>query len=861
MARWFGWVISILFQALRLLVYGVFLLDGGLPLIALNNTKTKPSSLKQHFSHAALTGFGIVLMVVAPCLYHIGGSWDPGAAYSNRRIRHWGIAAIVIPYAQFAVLSLLNVVLAKSTGKIASQIASVSRFFLCCSARVLRGFVVGFMTVFATYFVGFSLVGTILFVFVTTLLFGVVAGLLIVLKKETGTEEFLSQEGSVPDLEDTEIEEWLTSLSSCTNFSAWLQDGAGLAWAKILARMEDVSEKLTQALKKDAVPLALGAVILLDDAEEVQSHGGWESYCAKMGKELLADAGIAVAGTPADLHSMRVVWLLTRDTTGKLSKLGSVMDGLDVIVCLLFLGFDTLAVSWGAFLHAVDLVLAKFTGIVEKLKNSEKNSEKNPELQVASEKLQAAMVARSSMMADVQAASEKFRAVHTSAHRVQQLLKEQVAELGTLKELLRRDRPALSSAQTEGLAVLADCDRILSPKTHEEYCNNSARQLAVNEKLRSEVHTLMTRMCDCTELIFPQQFHAVLSDLLGDDLTDVFGRGNFVPASRLFLPVRNLCDNFGDLRHLALVLLRVILMSLPDLFKFCADVLLVMTSITTMVNMNLWPAGWELPLIHMKMDSIFEGLDFTLFGSFVGMLMQALGGFVSELSVVFTFGGSRANCTMGIVLFAAAVIFAVTLIVAQIVGGDVLGLIVGAKHCLVLKQKVTKAKIDAQHGPYTKVLAHLFASTTLALFKFAQSAIFFMVQALLIVACQYCFYVYKELFGAPAAIFDSDTAEFNQPEPGCNIETLFTDNESTLKRVFGSHAYQSKDFTVYDRGILTDMGTTEVLQASSLAVLAVSIVVPLLMSGMLSGRSCKALMYFNELLVRLVFGRKTNEAQ
>jgi hypothetical protein len=134
-----------------------------------------------------------------------------------------------------------------------------------------------------------------------------------------------------------------------------------------------------------------------------------------------------------------------------------------------------------------------------------------------------------------------------------------------------------------------------------------------------------------------------------------------------------------------------------------------------------------------------------------------------------------------------------------------------------------------------------------------------MVQALLIVACQYCFYVYKELFGAPAAIFDSDTAEFNQPEPGCGIETLFTDNESTLKRVFGSHAYQSKDFTVYDKGILTDMGTTEVLQASSLAVLAVSIVVPLLMSGMLSGRSCKALMYFNELLVRLVFGRKTNE--
>lgn len=353
------------------------------------------------------------------------------------------------------------------------------------------------------------------------------------------------------------------------------------------------------------------------------------------------------------------------------------------------------------------------------------------------------------MLNAVLASHQGFARIYASSVNLMGLLEEEKDYLEELKTMLRRDRVVLGRARALKLKALDETCETLSAGVQEEYSVNFEQQLLTGQAIQDELASLFGCVFRLpANLQFPVALSAPeLLENLGDGFSKPNFPKNFVPAWRL--PPASGAD--AVLRFFGGIL-KVFLLSLAEMFKFSVDVLLVIASISAAYTMNLWPAAFQLPQIHLKMDNIFEGLEITGFGGLVSWFLQVLDLFMVEISIGFSFGGSRAACSMGLVLFAAGVIFAVALVVTQIIGGDMLGLLVAAKQRLLIKDRMITSAASAGGGKNEEAkrkAAKVTAGVASNLVKVSQGGIFFLLQAVLIVACQYTFFLMHQILADP----------------------------------------------------------------------------------------------------------------
>ncbi|CAD7972174.1 unnamed protein product [Amoebophrya sp. A120] len=310
----------------------------------------------------------------------------------------------------------------------------------------------------------------------------------------------------------------------------------------------------------------------------------------------------------------------------------------------------------------------------------------------------------------------------------------------------------------------------------------------------------------------------------------------------------------------------ILALTIVDLFKFCADALLLVASIVSIqTTLELSDLDLDLVIFHdfsvtAKVMQLLGALEDTMV-PIIGWATRQLFSHFDFLFTEFNLGvgdimGTRSNCTLAIVLFAAGVLTGSTLLLCQVVGGDWLGLLVGGRaKILITKKDLTQAKckargageIDSQDEVYAPSACSLVSIKALAatsilkflplLFKGISAGIFLALQVTLILANQYTCYLFVLLIQG----YEVDPADpVHQPGTACEeLGNAFPEIGGELQ--------------IEDTAVITGMSTTEMLLSATLSVAFMLVAVFSLFSGFVLLQ--KPLCFCSQQVVNLVYYR------
>eukprot|EP00392_Amoebophrya_sp_AT5.2_P010544 g10608.t1 len=307
------------------------------------------------------------------------------------------------------------------------------------------------------------------------------------------------------------------------------------------------------------------------------------------------------------------------------------------------------------------------------------------------------------------------------------------------------------------------------------------------------------------------------------------------------------------LRFLVFYVPSILALTVVDLFKFCADALLLVASIVSIqTTLELSDLDLDLVIFHdfsvsAKFAQLFSALQQSVV-PVIGFLVQEL---FSHFDFLFTevnlsvgdVMGTRSNCTLAIVLFAAGILTGSTFLLCQVIGGDWLGLLVGGRAKLLITERnlrfaACRAKSAGDMDQNDDVFAPGACSWVSvkacaaggilkalpAVFKGISAGIFLALQVTLIMANQYTCYLFVLLIQG----YEVDpTDPVSQPGTACDeLGNAFPELDGNLQNE--------------DTAMVTGLSTTEMLLSATLSVAFMLLAVLSLASGfvLLQGPLC-----------------------
>ena len=359
------------------------------------------------------------------------------------------------------------------------------------------------------------------------------------------------------------------------------------------------------------------------------------------------------------------------------------------------------------------------------------------------------------MLTPLKKAKAKLERIVTSVCTIEGLQKEQQVLIFELQTHLATDAKTVLQAKllkqcftaSETVSLLDTLSHTLSLDNCEVYSSRAACMVETGQEMETETNILLKEIFGENTIKFPQALSApefATPEVgLGDVFSPIAFQASFQPPG---IPVPGAPRPFATKVFDALgIFFKVLLLAMVDMIKFCSDILLLMTSIAAVASMKLVP---NLDVsVSAKMKNVFEGLDLTGIGLCFRWILNIIDDIVGEIGFALN-AGSRSSCQVALLFFAITTIIATILVTLQVVGGDFLGLLVGGKQKVLTY--INDKKRAGKSAHLVRALPHLF--------KFLQGGVFFLLQALLIMASSNTFYLWSA-FGDGKGIFASDRVQ------------------------------------------------------------------------------------------------------